>query len=95
MCRKSNKDPRSTFFEGLKSFLIVNAIVVFITMRGGQILSWWWLPAFIWGISLLNQYRKAFYSDDPFLPEGKRGFMPDDRRRTPVEKPKWKEKDLV
>lgn len=95
MCRKIKKDRRTRFYEELKNFLVVNAIFVFIAMRGGNVFSWWWLPAFIWAVNLLTQYQKAFRSGDGFLPEGEHGKVTESPRRQREKEPKWKEKDLV
>lgn len=95
MCRNTKKDPRTRFYEELKSFLIVNAIFVFIAMRGANVFSWWWLPAFIWGVHLLTQYKKTFRPEATFLPEGEQNVVPEPPRRQQKKEPKWREKDLV
>jgi len=96
--RNYKKDPQSRFISNVKSFLIVNAIFVFLAFRGSGAMSWWWLPAFIWGISLLNQYYELRRSgDEPrFLSESPQDDRQWPKQEQPKEKkPRWSEKDLV
>ena len=100
MCRNRNykKDPQSSFISNVKSFLIVNAIFVFLAFRGSGALAWWWLPAFIWGISLLNQYYelRRIGEEPRFLAEPRQDDHHWPKQESPKEKrPRWSEKDLV
>lgn len=100
MCRNRNykKDPQSRFISNVKSFLIVNAIFVFLAFKGSGALAWWWLPAFIWGISLLNQYYELRRNgEEPrFLAEPRQEDYHLPKQESPKEKrPRWSEKDLV
>jgi hypothetical protein len=100
MCRNRNykKDPQSRFISNVKSFLIVNAVFVFLAFKGSGAMTWWWLPAFIWGISLLNQYYELRRNgDEPrFLAEPPKDDHYWQKKESPKEeRPRWSEKDLV
>lgn len=100
MCKtKNKKSPQQTFLHQVKSFLIANAIMFFWASKGAGVMSWWWLPALIWGIHLANLYFELRQKgEEPRLLTNDQKESWTERSSRPVQKPKekaWSEKDLV
>ncbi|MCB0607625.1 MAG: 2TM domain-containing protein [Lewinella sp.] len=102
---KKTLSPKMRFYKRLRSYLIVNMIMFFLTMSGHA--QGWWTASMIWGIFIAVSYVKAFGfpGTNGWFGEDWNDWMEERERRKTEETPeplyyegsdrKWRDRDMV
>lgn len=90
---------RLRFYNHLRTYLVVNALLLFFSLKNGGNFHFMYVT-FFWGIGLLSHYSKVF--GNRWMDQDRHRFdyeAEDDEIIEPLEEkrkdPRWKNRDLV